>query len=373
MSKKLYVLLLTNRDDSMVGSVTAQTRFKNSIEFLSKEVECLITDIEHADRDVGDRTIHYLMLNEPPIEIQDKHEWYQNYYFELVERLSGKSTHVGLQLHGEHVVSIYDSQYDNYWKRVVGLVNAGIYQITPDLCQATDDLVKNRLGIEISTEYLPTIGINNTSPVISSVTDVDLCYASRIAPRKKPNNFLRLMGLMYKTESPQFCMYGNIAPGIHNVALEGEMANLPWSKESYYRGPFQTNYEGANRYSNPSRNHNVVWGGAQIGKGNNCLMSPRIELAVLEAYQYGTIPILFNETVPDWFDAELYIGIDWLAINHISKIDTMIKAAEYIKEKTEWYSSLSKDDKYDICHRALESVMSNTSVAARLNSFLNKY
>lgn len=380
MTKKLIVSLLVQNSDSKVGSVTAQGRFARSIEDLADDMEVIVTDCYAIERgELAGRTIDYLMLNEPPIELQDKNPGWTVWYWKLVDSLNAKQ--VGLQLHGEHTI-IYDGKYDKYWQEVVKRVGTDIYQITQELCVRSSmnicDALERVSGTRpecIPVAYLPSTGLITgevfTDNWLSKKDNPDICYASRIAPRKKPNNFIRLMGLMYP-EHPGFHMYGEISPGIHNVQMEAEMANLKYPRESYYKGTFQSSHYGNHMYSNPSQDYYVVWGGAQIGRGNNCEMSPRIELAVLESLQNCTIPILFNETVPEWFPKDAYIGINWLDINHVSKVEGMLNAVDTIRSRLVEIKAASPCEIEAICSKALLAVATNTDVKGRLQSFIEK-
>lgn len=378
MTKKLIVSLLVQNSDSKVGSVTAQGRFARSIEDLADDMEVIVTDCYAIERgELAGRTIDYLMLNEPPIELQDKNPGWTVWYWKLVDSLNAKQ--IGLQLHGEHTM-IYDGKYDDYWMEVLKRVNSAIFQITPELCTRSSENIKDAVGRKTGErpQWMPVVFLPSTGIIPANVRysdakrhNPDICYASRIAPRKKPNNFIRLMGMIYP-EQCGFDMYGEISPGIHNVQMEAEMANLPYPREEYYKGTFQSEYHGNHFYSNPSKDYLVVWGGAQIGRGNNCEMSPRIELAVLESLQNCTIPILFNETVPEWFPKDAYIGINWLDINHVSKVEGMQKSVDIIKEGVERIKALSPCEVEVICQKALMAVAQYTGVHGHLLDFINK-
>lgn len=374
MTKLLVVSLLLQGSDSKVGSVTAQGRFKNSIEHLfPDQVEVLVTDCYKYEEDIGGRKVDYLMINEPPTELQDKNGWL-DWYCKIIDAID--YSRAGIQLHGEHAVIIYDGKYNKYWAEMIPRIS-DIYQITPDLCSVSYESIVNAVyqagypSLQVpEVEYLPSCGINNPEVMQCTKSSRKICYASRIAPRKKPNNFIRLMGMMFP-DAPGFLMYGDISPGIHNVQLENEMAALPYGKDTYYMGAFQSEYCGDHRYVNPSANYLVVWGGAQIGRGNACQMSPRIELAVLESLQHGTIPILFNETVPEWFPKDAYIGINWLDINHISKVDGMQNAVDTIRTRLSEIETLAPCTLESICSNAIKAVMDNTGVIDKLSNFIS--
>lgn len=381
---KLLVLLILEGSDNRVGTVTSLDRLKNSINYIQgDEIEVVITDCYKVKSVVGERHIDYLLLNEPPIDIQDKHEGYQKWYFDVVDSL--KANEVGIQLHGEHSTHLYDSKYDKYWYEMLSRINDSIYQITPELARDSGKMIRdaanrhsiaNNLGTTFSDELdncvsvLPSMGILNTNvvmPVKSSF--IDVCWAARIAPSKKPVNFLRLMALVYPNH-PGFLMYGDLQPGIHNVALNAQWDVMPFTRDGLEVGAYNAVYEGNNIYSNPSKGHRVVWGGTQIGKGDQCNFYPRLELAVLEGLQSCSIPILFNETVPEWMPKDAYIGINWTDINHISKVDGLQKSADLIRSRIDEIKALSPSKVESICSNALEVIQHECNVRSYYNEFI---
>ncbi|AUR83004.1 hypothetical protein NVP1031O_022 [Vibrio phage 1.031.O._10N.261.46.F8] len=368
-----------------VGSSIALGRLKSSLESMSSSSTIDLINVTKNPSDVEGCINHvvttpwsgaeydHLLINEPTYDVQN--DWVRENYIKLLNSITASSRSLWLQ--GEYTTITNVDKMMPFYEKVLPTIQT-IYTIAPALYEVIfKNIIFKVPGLhpglpEIS--MLPGCGILNTEPTfqIGEKYVNRIGYCARVTSMKKPVFFVRLMAALQKIDPTLgFDIMGRIEPGIQNVTLQENVEKCGYVWDEIYKGEFLSKPHDTipGRYVSPVADYLFNWSCSMIGRGNACNLAPRIELTTIEAWQQGTIPILFEETVPDYIPKDAYISLTWLNINTVRK-DIDSEAAKVL-DQMRTIQSKTPEQLHDICKNALESTMSGWGVECNYQSFLD--
>lgn len=178
-----------------------------------------------------------------------------------------------------------------------------------------------------------------------SAKTLDIMYGGRMVNRKK---VLYLMKMAPYLDRKVEC-WGHRNPGIHNVQLEAvEGFN------DMYKGEYTTD-------NHPSKKSWYHWSCVMLGKGHNLTYHPRIERSTIEALLNYSMPILLTESVPDTFDHEYPLLVDWMGEDGIGRVKYKYdEKAEILLEHLSVTDSWSIDQRVAVIKRLYNDLFTQT-------------
>lgn len=369
------IAIVTYEFDEAVGASLALLRLKESLVRIDPTAHVVVFDVspspKHAGLDItvvnpvsdkiSDEEFDVVLLNEPTYPLQT--EAVVNNYLKLVYAMNTKKFDLWIQ--GEYGIVTNVAKMGHYFSKVTKMVDT-VYTIAPKLEEFYRTNVEDRPDLKFGR--LPGCGLINTDVEPSDWLSRKLIgYCCRITTMKKPNNFLRLMHHMGRTPS----MHGKVEPGIQNVKMQSLVEEFGWNWDEIYHGPFRTT-DHPTKWGmkvNVQNEYCFTWNATMIGKGNKIGVAPRIELTTIESWQGGSIPILLEETVPDYIPRECYVSVKWLDINHIGRDWEAV--AEDVKTQMIQFVALDSDRRRKLCQDALIALSENWPVEESYKTLLS--
>ncbi len=270
-----------------------------------------------------------------------------------------KHTHtVDLWAHDEYVAVTDAERFDRFFDYFKSKILIGtLYGITPQIAKK---FVSRFLLSHRDLGHLPGSGYFKYKELgFEQKKSGIVGYAGRIVSRKKITQFIQMMGLLKDRWIPE--LWGASAPGIFNVKLLQVVKDggWVWDDSSIYKGRYPMG-------EFPPDMYRYTWNCVMIGKGYKQQFIPRIELATIESYESGCLPILLKESVPEWMPEDLYIPLDWTAIRSTAKWMPWSKKAGLLEEQLlkidKMYDEGRQEEIAEKCRKALKLIDENWPV-----------